>query len=83
MFELFDERFSSLILQWEAFTVPELQNFLRILDKEEEEYIQAVRRKYIKYQTLLQETVDSTTTSTSTTQQQKQSAPMHQKQISA
>lgn len=78
MFELFDERFLSLILQWEAFTVPELQNFLRILDKEEEEYIQAVRRKYIKFQTLLQDTVDSTTT-----QQQKQSAPTHQKSISA
>ncbi|XP_003726965.1 ras association domain-containing protein 1 isoform X1 [Strongylocentrotus purpuratus] len=70
------------VIEWEAFTVPELQNFLRILDKEEEEYIQAVRRKYIKYQTLLQDTVDSTT-STTTTQQQKQSAPIHQKQISA
>ncbi|XP_054751249.2 ras association domain-containing protein 5-like isoform X1 [Lytechinus pictus] len=65
------------VIEWEAFTVPELQNFLRILDKEEEEYIQAVRRKYIKYQNLLQEAMDSTTT------KQEQVAPVHQKSISA
>ncbi|XP_071510418.1 ras association domain-containing protein 1-like isoform X5 [Diadema antillarum] len=47
------------VIEWEAFTVPELQNFLRILDKEEEEYIQQVRRRYIKYQSLLQEAMES------------------------
>ncbi|XP_023712440.1 ras association domain-containing protein 1 isoform X3 [Cryptotermes secundus] len=31
---------------WEAFTLPELNNFLRILDREEEEYKNMVRRKY-------------------------------------
>ena len=45
-------------LQWEAFTVPELQNFLRILDKEEEDYIRQVRRKYVRYQAILQEAAD-------------------------
>jgi hypothetical protein len=33
-------------LQWEAFTLPELNNFLRILDREEEEYKNMVRKKY-------------------------------------
>lgn len=47
------------VIEWEAFTVPELQNFLRILDKEEEEYIQAVRSKYVKYQGLLQEAANT------------------------
>ncbi|XP_072181783.1 ras association domain-containing protein 1-like [Diadema setosum] len=47
------------VIEWEAFTVPELQNFLRILDKEEEEYIQQVRRKYIKYQSFLEEAMKS------------------------
>jgi hypothetical protein len=31
---------------WEAFTLPELNNFLRILDREEEEYKNMVRKKY-------------------------------------
>lgn len=43
------------IVQWEAFTVPELDNFLRILEKEEEEYIDQVRKKYLKYQEALKE----------------------------
>ncbi len=33
-------------LQWEAFSVPELENFLKILDREEEEYIDQVRHRY-------------------------------------
>ncbi|KAJ9582961.1 hypothetical protein L9F63_022687, partial [Diploptera punctata] len=31
---------------WEAFTLPELNNFLRILDREEEEYKKMVKKKY-------------------------------------
>lgn len=34
------------LFQWEAFTLPELNNFLRILDREEEEYKNMVRKKY-------------------------------------
>jgi Ras association domain-containing protein 1 len=33
-------------VMWEAFSVPELENFLRILDREEEEYLEQVRAKY-------------------------------------
>lgn len=44
----------SLVLQenetgevmWDVFSVPELENFLRILDKEEEEYTQQVQARY-------------------------------------
>ncbi|KAK4298650.1 hypothetical protein Pmani_029018 [Petrolisthes manimaculis] len=33
-------------IQWEAFSIPELSNFLRILDREEEEYRCQIRDKY-------------------------------------
>lgn len=32
--------------QWEAFSLPELENFLKILNREEEEYVEQVRGKY-------------------------------------
>lgn len=35
-----------LWLQWEAFCVPELNNFLRVLDREQEEYLAQLRYKY-------------------------------------
>lgn len=41
--------------QWEAFSLPELQNFLRILDKEEAEQLQSVRRRYAAYRHKLEE----------------------------
>ncbi|XP_013411876.1 ras association domain-containing protein 3 [Lingula anatina] len=31
---------------WEEFSLPELQNFLKILDKEEQEYIQDIKYKF-------------------------------------
>ncbi|XP_018431876.1 PREDICTED: ras association domain-containing protein 3 isoform X4 [Nanorana parkeri] len=40
---------------WEAFSVPELQNFLRILDKEEEEQLQSLKRRYSSYKEKLEE----------------------------
>ncbi|KAM5172567.1 ras association domain-containing protein 3 isoform 1-T1 [Mantella aurantiaca] len=42
-------------VMWEAFTVPELQNFLRILDKEEEEQLQSLKRRYSSYKEKLEE----------------------------
>jgi hypothetical protein len=33
-------------LQWDAFEIPELNNFLHILDIEERQYADSVRRKY-------------------------------------
>lgn len=43
---------------WEAFTLPELNNFLRILDREEEEYKKMVRRKYELLGRRIQEAMD-------------------------
>ncbi|XP_028601626.2 ras association domain-containing protein 3 isoform X1 [Podarcis muralis] len=40
---------------WEAFSVPELQNFLRILDKEEDEQLQILQRRYAAYRDKLEE----------------------------
>ncbi|KAJ6651409.1 hypothetical protein lerEdw1_020982, partial [Lerista edwardsae] len=40
---------------WEAFSLPELQNFLRILDKEEDEQLQVLTRRYAAYRDKLEE----------------------------
>ncbi|XP_063165319.1 ras association domain-containing protein 3 isoform X1 [Candoia aspera] len=40
---------------WEAFSLPELQNFLRILDKEEDEQLQTLKRRYGVYREKLEE----------------------------
>ncbi|KAM8976644.1 ras association domain-containing protein 5 [Pelodytes ibericus] len=42
-------------VQWEAFTVPELQNFLLILEKEEREKVQQVQNKYDSFRQHLQD----------------------------
>ncbi|CAG5982536.1 unnamed protein product [Menidia menidia] len=41
-------------VEWHAFSVPELQNFLVILDKEETERVRAVEQKYAIYRQKLQ-----------------------------
>ncbi|XP_071442675.1 ras association domain-containing protein 1-like [Hetaerina americana] len=43
---------------WEAFTLPELGNFLRILDREEEEYKKKVEQKYELMALKLQEAME-------------------------
>lgn len=40
---------------WEAFSLPELQNFLRILEKEEDEQMQILTRRYAAYREKLEE----------------------------
>ncbi|XP_022082495.1 ras association domain-containing protein 1-like [Acanthaster planci] len=45
-------------IEWEAFTVPELQNFLRILDKEEQDHIQQVQNKYVVYEKRLRDALN-------------------------
>ncbi|XP_034258994.1 ras association domain-containing protein 3 isoform X1 [Pantherophis guttatus] len=40
---------------WEAFSLPELQNFVRILDKEEDEQLQTLKRRYAVYRKKLEE----------------------------
>lgn len=34
------------VLQWEAFSLPELNNFMRVLDREESEYMTELKHKY-------------------------------------
>uniref|UniRef100_M3Z1F3 Ras association domain-containing protein 3 n=1 Tax=Mustela putorius furo TaxID=9669 RepID=M3Z1F3_MUSPF len=41
-------------VKWEAFSLPELQNFLRILDKEEDEQLQSLKRRYAAYRQQLE-----------------------------
>ncbi|XP_056413992.1 ras association domain-containing protein 5 isoform X2 [Hyla sarda] len=48
-------------VQWEAFTVPELHNFLMILDKEEKEKVQQVHKKYDAFRQHLQEALTNST----------------------
>lgn len=42
-------------IMWEAFSIPELQNFIRILEMEEREYIKRVWTKYRVYRDQLEE----------------------------
>uniref|UniRef100_A0A8C8S7E8 Ras association domain family member 3 n=1 Tax=Pelusios castaneus TaxID=367368 RepID=A0A8C8S7E8_9SAUR len=42
-------------VMWEAFSLPELQNFLRILDKEEDEQLQILKKRYAAYRDKLEE----------------------------
>ncbi|XP_029969732.1 ras association domain-containing protein 3 isoform X3 [Salarias fasciatus] len=42
-------------VMWDAFSIPELRNFLRILEKEEEEQREAVIRRYALYRQRLME----------------------------
>ncbi|XP_005029509.3 ras association domain-containing protein 3 isoform X2 [Anas platyrhynchos] len=42
-------------VMWEAFSLPELQNFLRILDKEENEQLQILKKRYAAYRDKLEE----------------------------
>ncbi|XP_017596618.1 PREDICTED: ras association domain-containing protein 5 isoform X2 [Corvus brachyrhynchos] len=44
-------------VEWDAFSIPELQNFLMILDKEEKDKIQQVHRKYERFKQRLQQTL--------------------------
>lgn len=44
-----------LASQWDDFSIPELQNFLTILEKEERDKIQQVQKKYDKFRQKLAE----------------------------
>lgn len=46
--------FAFAFSQWEAFSLPELQNFLRILDKEEDEQLYNLKRRYTAYRQKLE-----------------------------
>lgn len=36
----------SFVSQWDAFSFPELQNFLRILQREEEDHVRQIVKRY-------------------------------------
>lgn len=42
-------------VEWDAFSIPELQNFLTILEKEEQDKIQQVQKKYNQFRQKLEE----------------------------
>ncbi|KAL2103094.1 hypothetical protein ACEWY4_002262 [Coilia grayii] len=42
-------------VMWDAFSIPELQNFLRILEKEEQEHLAAITERYQAYRHRLQQ----------------------------
>ncbi|XP_069048129.1 ras association domain-containing protein 3 isoform X3 [Lepisosteus oculatus] len=42
-------------VMWDAFSIPELQNFLRILDKEEADYVRLLTQRYRTYRQKLEE----------------------------
>ncbi|XP_048409234.2 ras association domain-containing protein 5 isoform X1 [Stegostoma tigrinum] len=44
-------------VEWDAFSVPELQNFLIILEKEEKERIQQVQQRYTMFRQKLEQTL--------------------------
>lgn len=46
---------AALPLQWDAFSMPELHNFLRILQREEEEHLRQIQHKYSRCRQKLQE----------------------------
>lgn len=47
--------------QWHAFSMPELNNFLRILQREEEEHIKQIVQRYALARTRMQEALAGST----------------------
>lgn len=47
-------RSSAVSPQWDAFSLPELHNFLRILQREEDEQLRRVRHRYARCRRELQ-----------------------------
>ena len=48
-------------LQWHAFSMPELKNFLRILQREEEEHVKQIMQRYALARTRMQEALPGST----------------------
>ncbi|XP_020845847.1 ras association domain-containing protein 3 isoform X1 [Phascolarctos cinereus] len=46
--------------EWEAFSLPELQNFLRMLDKEEDDQLQNLKQRYATYRHKLEKALEET-----------------------
>lgn len=42
-------------MNWDAFSMPELHNFLRILQREEEEHLRQILQKYSRCRQKIQE----------------------------
>lgn len=47
--------------QWHAFSMPELKNFLRILQREEEEHVKQIMQRYALARTKMQEALTGST----------------------
>ncbi|XP_035384641.1 ras association domain-containing protein 3-like [Electrophorus electricus] len=44
-------------VMWDAFSIPELHNFLRILDKEEQDQVRVITTRYNMYREKLEEAI--------------------------
>lgn len=49
-------------LQWDAFSLPELCNFLRILQREEEEHVRQIVKRYALARDTMKRAMAQTTT---------------------
>lgn len=47
--------------QWHAFSMPELKNFLRILQREEEEHVKQIVQRYALARTKMQQALAGST----------------------
>lgn len=54
-------RWQPLCLQWDAFSLPELHNFLLILQREEEEHVRRLRHRYARCRQKMQEALAALT----------------------
>lgn len=54
-------RWQPVCPQWDAFTLPELHNFLRILQREEEEHVRRLRHRYARCRQKMQEALATRT----------------------
>lgn len=53
--------FPAFYLQWHAFSMPELKNFLRILQREEEEHVKQIVQRYALARFKMQEALAGST----------------------
>lgn len=56
-----DAVFPAYYLQWHAFSMPELKNFLRILQREEEEHVKQIIQRYALARIKMQEALAGST----------------------
>src|SRR5438552_1977803 len=62
----------AMCVQWDAFSVPELNNFLVFLHKEEEQRVKEIRRRYKRIRHVFEKRMKEAAATTTTTPPQQQ-----------